>query len=64
MDSWASLKKVKRFFFFKALFSYFLPSDSGEKINLIISILLIMIVFLHLVADLMPKASMSLPVIG
>ena len=43
---------------------FWLPPDSGEKITLIITILLALTVFLQLITEYTPKASKSLPLIG
>ncbi|RNA21152.1 neuronal acetylcholine receptor subunit alpha-7 isoform X2 [Brachionus plicatilis] len=49
---------------FYALFVFWLPPDSGEKITLTITILLALTVFLQLITEYTPKASKSLPIIG
>ncbi|RNA21153.1 neuronal acetylcholine receptor subunit alpha-10-like [Brachionus plicatilis] len=47
-----------------SLFVFWLPPDSGEKITLIITILLALTVFLQLITQYTPKAAKSLPIIG
>ncbi|XP_077374533.1 CHRNA7-FAM7A fusion protein-like [Festucalex cinctus] len=47
-----------------ALLVFLLPADSGEKISLGITVLLSLVVFLLLVAELMPATSDSVPLIA
>ncbi len=47
-----------------ALFVFWLPPDSGEKITLTITILLALTVFLQLITEYTPKAAKTLPIIG
>lgn len=47
-----------------ALFVFWLPPDSGEKITLTITILLALIVFLQFITEYTPKAAKTLPIIG
>ncbi|KAL4622741.1 neuronal acetylcholine receptor subunit alpha-7-like [Arapaima gigas] len=47
-----------------ALLVFLLPADSGEKISLGITVLLSLTVFMHLVAEMMPATSDSVPLIA
>ncbi|ESO88157.1 hypothetical protein LOTGIDRAFT_73296, partial [Lottia gigantea] len=47
-----------------AVLGFILPSDSGEKVNLEVTVLLSLAVFQLIVLDTMPPSSETLPVIG
>ncbi|CAH1252059.1 CHRNA10 [Branchiostoma lanceolatum] len=47
-----------------ALLGFYLPSDSGEKLSLSITMLLALIVFMQLVTEKLPPISTSIPLIG
>ncbi|XP_064596213.1 neuronal acetylcholine receptor subunit alpha-10-like [Liolophura sinensis] len=46
------------------LFTFLLPVESGEKISLNVTVLLTMVVFLLIVAEIMPPQSEVIPIIG
>ncbi|VDK42196.1 unnamed protein product [Anisakis simplex] len=49
---------------FLTILVFYLPSDSGEKITLCISILVALTVFFLLLTEIIPATSISLPLIG
>merc|ERR1719412_677656 len=52
------------FMSFLSVLVFHLPSDSGEKVSLSISILLSLTVFFLLLAEIIPPTSMSVPLLG
>merc|ERR1719361_3418347 len=49
---------------FLTVLVFYLPSDSGEKVSLSISILLSLTVFFLLLAEIIPPTSLSVPLLG
>ena len=49
---------------FLSVLVFYLPSDSGEKVSLSISILLSLTVFFLLLAEIIPSTSLSVPLLG
>ncbi|XP_032220758.2 acetylcholine receptor subunit alpha-like 1 [Nematostella vectensis] len=47
-----------------SLFSFFVPSESGERIGFVTTLLLALMVFLLVVPDLIPESSTSIPILG
>ncbi|PIO58714.1 hypothetical protein TELCIR_19846 [Teladorsagia circumcincta] len=47
-----------------ALLGFTLPADSGEKLNLCVTIFMSLCVFMLMVAEAMPQTSDALPLIG
>lgn len=52
------------FMSFLSVLVFYLPSDSGEKVSLSISILLSLTVFFLLLAEIIPPTSLSVPLLG
>merc|ERR1712079_866704 len=49
---------------FLTVLVFYLPSDSGEKVSLSISILLSLTVFFLLLSEIIPPTSISVPLLG
>ena len=49
---------------FLSVLVFYLPSDSGEKVSLSISILLSLTVFFLLLAEIIPPTSLAVPLLG
>lgn len=49
---------------FLTVLVFYLPSDSGEKVSLAISILLSLTVFFLLLAEIIPPTSLVVPLLG
>lgn len=49
---------------FLTVLVFYLPSDSGEKVSLVISILLSLTVFFLLLAEIIPPTSLAVPLLG
>lgn len=47
-----------------ALFTFFLPADSGERIGVVITVLLVFAVYLKVLSDSLPKTSNSVPALS
>ena len=54
------------FFYFSvlSLLSFFLPSEAGERITLVITNMLALTVFMLIVADILPQTSEVVPLIS
>lgn len=49
---------------FLTILVFYLPSDSGEKVTLCISILVSLTVFFLLLAEIIPPTSLAVPLLG
>lgn len=49
---------------FLTVLVFYLPSDSGEKVTLCVSILLSLTVFFLLLAEIIPPTSLAVPLLG
>lgn len=49
---------------FLSILVFYLPSDSGEKVSLSISILLSLTVFFLLLVEIIPPTSITVPLLG
>ncbi|KAF7489253.1 Acetylcholine receptor subunit alpha-like 1 [Sarcoptes scabiei] len=49
---------------FLSILVFYLPSDSGEKVSLSISIMLSLVVFFLLLAEIIPPTSLTVPLLG
>lgn len=49
---------------FLTVLVFYLPSDSGEKVSLCVSILLSLTVFFLLLAEIIPPTSLAVPLLG
>lgn len=49
---------------FLSILVFYLPSDSGEKVSLSISIMLSLVVFFLLLAEIIPPTSLAVPLLG
>lgn len=47
-----------------ALFSFFIPTESGERIGFVTTVLLGMMVFLLIIPESLPESSKSIPILG
>ena len=64
VKKYARKKSIKISIFSLAIFVFVLPSESGEKMSLCISVLLALTVFLLLISKLIPPTSLDVPLIG
>merc|ERR1719447_1119319 len=46
------------------LFTFFLPPDSGERIGVVITVLLVFAVYLEIISNSLPKTSTSTPALS
>lgn len=53
-----------RYFSVLSLLSFFLPSEAGERITLVITNMLALTVFMLIVADILPQTSEVVPLIS